>query len=242
MLNQDTLDKIKDLKLTGMLEAWNAIVKDNEHSSLTPTEFLGLMIDHEYIFRKNKKQHRLLSNAKLRYKTACIEGISKSNDKISRTEINLLRDLLWLKDHKNIILTGPTGVGKTYIACAAANLACRNGYSSKYYKLSNLLELLKIANADGSYLNFMEKLCKFNCLIIDDWGMESIHSARKSNILDIIDDFYQNGSLIITSQLPVSSWHDYIDEPIIADAILDRIVNNSIVIELKGDSLRKNLD
>lgn len=242
MLNQNTIDKLKELKLSGMLEAWTTVMQDDEHSSLSPTEFFGLMIDHEYIYRKNKKQHRLLSNAKLRYKSACIEDISESNKNISRAHISKLKDLLWIKQQQNIILTGPTGVGKTYIACAAANIACRNGYSARYYKLSNLIELLKIAHADGSYLNLIAKITKFNSLIIDDWGIEQIPTARKNNILDIVDDFYQKGSLIITSQLPVSSWHDYIDEPIIADAILDRVINNSKIIELEGESLRKSID
>lgn len=237
MLNQNTLDKIQELKLFGLLEAWNNTLVNNEHSNLTITEVVGLLIDHEFIYRKNKKQMRLLKYANLRYSNACLENMDKNN--ITREQLNQLRDTLWLHNKQNVIICGPTGVGKSYLACAIANNVCRNGFSAKYYKLSKLLEILKIANADGSYLSFSQKTAKINCLIIDDWGVEPIPSNRCNNILDLVDDLYHNGSIVITSQLPIEHWHDYIKEPMIADAIMDRLINNALIINLTGDSLRK---
>lgn len=238
MLTQDTLSKMHSLKLFGMVEAWNNIIQNNEHTTLTATEMLGVLVDHEIIHRKNKKQVLLLKNATLRYSSSCLENFNKYN-RVKREQISQLKDLLWFFNKQNVIVTGPTGVGKTYMACAIANNLCRSGYSAKYYKLSKLLETLRIAQADGSYLNLLAKIAKFNCLVIDDWGVEPIPDNRRNNILDIIDDFYHNGSIVVTSQLPIEHWHDYIGEPMIADAILDRLINNSIIINLSGESLRK---
>lgn len=238
MLTQNTLDKMRDLKLHGMLEAWDNIMRNNEHTNLNPTEVIGILVDHEVIYRKNKKQTRLLKKANLRYTGSCLENISK-HGRVKREQITQLQDTLWLLNKQNVIITGPTGVGKTYMACAIAQNACRNGLSSRYYKLSKLLEQLRIAHADGSYLNLTTKLAKYNCLIIDDWGVEPIPDNRRNNLLDIIDDFYQNGSIVITSQLPIENWHDYIGEPMIADAILDRLISNAIIINLTGESMRK---
>ena len=239
MLTQNTIDKMRDLKLLGMLEAWHNLNQTNEHTDLAATELLGLLIDHEVVYRKNKKQIRLLKNASLRFTNSCLENIGKESG-INREQLNQLKDTLWLHNNQNIIITGPTGVGKTYLACAIAHNACRNGFAAKYYKLSKLLEILRIAKADGSYLDFIFKIAKFNCLIFDDWGIEPIPEQRHNNILDIIDDLYQKGSVVITSQLPLEHWHDYIGEPMIADAILDRLISNAIIINLDRDSLRKN--
>lgn len=240
MLHQNTLDKIQELKLFGILEAWNNILLNNEHTNLTITETIGLLIEHEYLYRKNKKQARLIKNANLRYNNSCLENMNRNNN-IPREQLNQLRDTLWLHNKQNIIICGPTGVGKSYLACALANSVCRHGYSAKYYKLSKLLELFKITNADGSYIDFCLKTAKLNCLVIDDWGIEPMPVNRCNNLLDLVDDFYQKGSIVITSQLPIEHWHDHIKEPMIADAILDRLINNTIIVNLDGESLRKNL-
>lgn len=241
MFAQSTLDKIRDLKLYGMLEAIGQIFQQQPHTELSATELLTLLIDHETIYRQNKKHQRLLKQAQLKYSSSCLEDISTKGN-IKRNHINQLKDLSWLQAKQNILLTGPTGVGKTYMACAIAQSACRNGYSCRYYRLSKLLEILRIAVADGSYLNFLAKMSKFNCIIIDDWGIEPLSEARRTNLLDIVDDMYQQSSIIITAQLPIEHWHDYIGEPMVADAILDRLVNNAVKINLDGDSQRKNLD
>lgn len=145
----------------------------------------------------------------------------------------------WLLNHQNILLLGPTGIGKTYLACACAQLACRIGFNTRYFRLSKLLETIRVAQADGSYSRYIEQLIKIQCLVIDDWGIDPITPERRANLLEIIDDQYENRSIIITSQLPVEHWHDYIGDQTIADVILDRIIYQAKIFKLKGDSMRK---
>lgn len=240
MLNQATINKMHELKLFGMLQAWEQVLNKNEHSTLPFIEGLGIMIDHESNYRQNKKQLRLLKSAKLRLPEACIENIKyESKRNLSQVQIQGLLSNQWLKDNIPIILTGPTGVGKTYLACALAQHACRCGISASYHRLPILLEQLRIAHADGSYLKFLGQLQKSQCLIIDDWGIEPIPLERRNDLLEIIDSRYKRSSMIITSQLPIELWHDYIGEPMIADAILDRLVHKAIQIKIEGDSMRK---
>ncbi len=243
MLNQVTLDKMHQLKLYGMSQAWQNMDKNIEHTTLTLDEGLGMLIDHELTYRQNNKEQRLLKNAKLRYPDACVEDINYQHKRaLPRETLQQLLSCQWLTQGQNIILTGPTGVGKTYLACAIAQNACRSGYSARYYRLSKLLEQLRIAYADGSYTRLLGQLLKVQCLIIDDWGIEPIDQQHRNQLLEIIDDRYKQHALIIATQLPQENWHDYIGDATVADAILDRVIHKAINIDLQGESMRKVLD
>lgn len=243
MLDNVTIDQIRELKLTGMLHALHDIENSESLQTLTFMEGLGLLTTHEIEYRQNKRLARLLSCAKLRYPYAMVEDINIEHKRaIEPDQLRWLISGEWLLKHQNIIFEGKTGIGKTYLACACASLACRKGINARYFRLSKLLEAMRIANADGSYNQFIKKLLKIKCLVIDDWGIETISPERRSNLLEIIDDQYDQRSVIIASQLPIEQWHEYIGDHTIADAILDRIVHQAKLFKLKGDSMRKILD
>lgn len=240
MLNNVTLDKMQQLKLYGMLKSWQEMANSIEHTKLSVAEAIGILIDHEHNYRHNKKLERLLKYAKLRFKNACIEDIDYQHQrKLSRDLVKQIIGCQWIHNKENIILVGPTGIGKTYLACAFANHACRLGFSARYFRLSKLLEQIQISRSDGSYTKFLASILKVAVLVIDDWGIEPLDANTRNSILEIIDDRYAIGTTIIASQLPVSNWHGYIDNDTVADAFLDRIVNKSIKIEVQGASLRK---
>lgn len=243
MLEQITLEKIQQLKLHGMLEGLKHINDTQALHALSFSEGLGLLADWELAHRTNKRLYNLLKAAKLRYPQAMVEDINTTHKRALTPE--LLRWLVsgqWLATYQNILLVGPTGVGKTYLACACAQLACRQGISTRYFRLSKLLESLRIAHADGSYSEFINALLKTKCLILDDWGIDPIEPERRADLLEIIDDQYDQRSVIISSQLPVEHWHDYIGNHTIADALLDRIVHQAKTLTLTGESLRKKFD
>jgi len=241
MLNQATINQLHELKLFGMLDAFEQSIQQNEHQSIGFADGIGLLVDHEMIYRKNKKHKGLLNKAKLRYPKACFEDLkAQTSRQYPKDKLNGLITTQWLENHENVVLSGPTGVGKTYFACAIAQQACRNGYSAKYFRLSKLLEMLRIARSDGTYLQFLARIAKIKCLIIDDWGLEELSDERRVDLLEIFDDRYKINSTIITTQLPIEHWHDFIGEPTIADAIVDRIINNAIMIDIEGDTLRRS--
>lgn len=243
MLEQITLEKILTLKLYGMADAFRNINETDTLHSLSLSEGLGLLTDWEMAHRTNKRLHNLLKMAKLRYPQAMVEDINSEHKRALSPE--LLRWVVggqWLAKHQNIILVGPTGIGKTYLACACAQLACRQGSNTRYFRLSKLLEALRIAHADGSYSRLLNSLLKVKCLVLDDWGLDPIEPERRAELLEIIDDQYDQRSVIIASQLAVEHWHDYIGNHTIADAILDRVVHQAKIITLAGESLRKKID
>lgn len=240
MLDNATIEKMRTLRLTGMLNTWQQIQDSEKYAQLTLAEGLGLLIDGEYIYRHNKKQRRILNNAKLRFRDACVEDINyQHNRRLSRDIIKLIISCQWITKVENIILLGPTGIGKTYLACAFARQASRLNYSIKYFRLSKLIEQIKISHGNGSYSKLLSQLLKFNVLIIDDWGIEPLDGSICNTLLEIIDDRYGIGSVIMVSQLPVNLWHNYINNNTVADAILDRLINKAIKVALEGDSLRK---
>lgn len=243
MLNNITLDKMRNLKLFGMLDAFEHIKQTQSLHTLSFTEGLSLLVDQESLNRDNKRLARLIKMAKLRYPQAMVEDINHEHKRALTPE--QFRGLIsgqWLIEQQNIILLGPTGIGKTFLACAYAGLACRRGFNTLYFRLSKLLEMLRIAHADGSYSKLTGQLLKAQCLVIDDWGIDPITPERRADLLEIIDDRYDQRSMIIASQLPIEHWHAYIGDQTIADAILDRIIHQAQIFKLNGESMRKHID
>ena len=200
---------------------------------------LGMLIEREWLLRENRRLKRRLQQAKLQ-QSACVENIDYQHSRgLNKSSILELARGQWIKQHLNLIITGPTGCGKTYIACALAHKACLTGFSSRYYRLPRLWNELKIAKASGSYNQWLTHLAKIDILILDDWGIVPPDHEQRRDLLEILDDRYQQRSTIITSQLPTSHWHEHLNDATVADAILDRLLHNAIRIELKGDSLRK---
>ena len=239
MLNHPTLEKLRTLRLTGMADAF----QEQLSKPLPDLDFesrLGLLIEREWYLRENRRLKRRLSSAKLQ-QNACIEDIDfKHPRELNKSNILELSRGQWIHQHLNLLITGPTGCGKTYLACALAHKACLTGFTSRYYRLPRLWHELKIAKADGSYSNWLSQLAKINLVILDDWGIMAPDEEQRRDLLEILDDRYKQHSTIITSQLPITHWHEHLNDATLADAILDRLIHNSIRIELKGDSLRKN--
>jgi len=239
VLNQPTLEKLRALKLTGMANA----LQEQLQKPLPDLDFetrLGMLVDQEWLTRENRKLQRRLSQAKLQ-QSACIEDIDyeKPRGLVKAKMLELSRSQ-WLQQRLNLLITGPTGCGKTYVACALAHRACLDGFTSRYYRLPRLWEELKIAKANGTYSNWLAQLAKIDLLILDDWGLVTPDIERRQDLLEILDDRYQKKSTIVTSQIPTSHWHEHLNDATLADAILDRLLHNAIRLELKGDSMRKN--
>ncbi len=240
MLSNQTIEKLHQLKLKGMLDAYERLSDTAQLAELKINDVIGLLCDSELTERRNKRLTRLLAMAKLRYPQALVEDINFEHKRaINPAQWQELISTKWLMEHQNILLIGATGIGKTYLACACGQLACRNNYTTRYYRLSKLLEAIRIAKADGSYSRVLGALLKVDCLIIDDWGIDPIEGALRADLLEIIDDRYDQRSVIIAAQLPVEHWHEYIGDHTIADAMLDRIVHQSMILNLQGGSLRK---
>ena len=243
MLENITIDKIRQLKLFGMIDGIEHIKQSQALQTLTFAEGLAMLVDRETLYRDNKRLSRLLKNAKLRYPQATVEDINyKHKRAISPDKFKWLSTGKWLIENQNIIFLGPTGLGKTYLACACAQLACRMGFKARYFRLSKLLEALRIGKADGSYTKLITQLIKEQCLVIDDWGIEPILPEQRSQLLEIIDDNYENRSVIIATQLPIGHWHEYLGDHTIADAILDRIVHQAKFFEFEGPTMRGHIE
>jgi DNA replication protein DnaC len=238
MLNQPTLEKLRALKLSGMAEAFS----EQLQKPMPDLDFearLGLLIDREHCLRENRRLNRRLSQAKFK-EHACVEDIDFKHERaLDKTTIHELARCHWTQQHLNLLIIGPTGCSKTYLACAFAHKACLIGFSARYYRLPRLWHELKIAKANGTYSNWLSQLAKIDVLILDDWGIASPDTEQRRDLLEILDDRYQQKSTIITSQLPIVLWHEHLDDATLADAILDRLVHHSIRLELSGDSFRK---
>lgn len=241
MLDNCFIDKLHQLKLQGMLTAYQQLSQSEQIHGLTLQEGLNLLIDHEVTHRADKKLNRLHKAAKLRYPNAIIEDINYEHKRgMLHEQWQWLTSGQWLLNHQNIILVGPSGLGKTYLACACAQLACRKGYVTRYFRLSKLFNEIRMAHADGSYSRLLTSLLKVSCLVIDDLGLDAVEPQFRADLLEIIDDCYEQRSLVIAAQLPVEHWHDYIGDHTIADALLDRIIHQAKVFTLSGDeSMRK---
>lgn len=241
MLNEPTIEKLKALRLKGLLAAWAEQQQHPDTSALGFDERLGMLIDAEWMHRENKRISRSLKEAKLRITDACIEGIDyPAKRELDKAIIRQLQTCRWVEEHQSILITGATGTGKSYIACALANQACRKGFRAVYRRTPRLFDELKIARADGTYRTALARMAKVDVLVLDDFGVAPISDQERNDLLEVLEDRYGLRSTIVTSQLPTSSWHDYLIDPTLADAICDRLVNNAHRIALKGPSRRKH--
>ncbi|RKY24553.1 MAG: AAA family ATPase [Planctomycetota bacterium] len=239
MLDEQTHQKLMSMKMYGLAADFQTHLDGHSDDSLSFEERFGLMVDREWTERQERKLNLRLGRAKLREKS-CLEDIDYRHPRgLDRSVINRLAACRWIGEHENIILTGPTGLGKTWIACALADNACRKGHTAHYTRVPRLLQDLAIAQADGTYTRALNRLAKTDVLILDDWGLAPLTDRERRDMLEIIEDRRGRRSTIVTSQLPVKKWHDHIGDPTIADSILDRLVHNAHRIELKGQSLRK---
>lgn len=229
MLSEPTLEKLKSLRFDGMAAAWNEQQqKSSDLGSLSFDERFGLLVDAEWLHRQNKRLGRYLAEAKLRLGQACIEDIDYSaRRQLDKAQIRSLATCRWIEEHQNLIVTGATGVGKTFIACALAQQACRKGFRALYRRAPRLFDELALAQADGSYVRLLARIARTDLLILDDWGLVSIREPERRHLLEIIDDRHGSRSTIIASQLPVEKWHDHIGDPTIADAVCDRLLHNA---------------
>ncbi|MBN1272244.1 MAG: IS21-like element helper ATPase IstB [Candidatus Aminicenantes bacterium] len=242
MLINQTREKMEKLKFTGMLQAFDEQMALPEAKELSFEQRLGLLIDREIQERENRRLKRRLRQAKLR-QNATIEDIDfKSFRGLDKSVILSLAQCEWIKKNQNIIITGPTGVGKTYLACALAQKACREGYTALYNRLPRLFEQLAMAKGDGLYGKLLDKIAKSDLLVLDDWGLSVLTESQRKDLIELIEDRSNLSSTIIATQLPITKWHEVINDQTIADAILDRLVHNAHKINMEGDSMRKKIN
>jgi DNA replication protein DnaC len=238
MLNNATVDKLRSLKLTGMADEFTEQLK-KPMPDLDFEDRLGLLIEREWYLRENRRLSRRLRSADFKQQ-ACVEDINYQHPRKLNKEMT--KDLVrcqWIRNHLNLLITGPTGCGKTWLACAFSHRACLLGLTAKYYRLPRLWGKLKTAKIDGTYSQLLSEISKIDVIILDDWGISSPDEEQRRDLLEILDDRYQKKSTVITSQLPISHWHEHLNDATIADAILDRLIHNSIKMELDGFSLRE---
>lgn len=241
MLTQETLRKLNAMKLFGMAQGFEDQLSTASASQLSFEERFGLFVDHETTHRENTRLRRLLKNARLR-ENACIENIDfRSGRGLERSEVASLAQGNWLDHGHNLIVTGPTGSGKTWFACALGNQACRQGRSVSFQRLPLMLEDLAVSHGDGSFRRRLQQLGQVDLLILDDFGMSNLNAVGRNDLLEVIEQRSGARSILITSQLPVDRWHNYLagQNPTVADAILDRLVSGANRIDLQGESMRK---
>ncbi len=239
MLNEQTFEKLYAMKLNGMADAFKEQMMQPDMNELSFEERFAFLVDQHWTWKDDRRMKTLLRNAKLK-ENACIEDVDyKTPRGINKSLILSLSGCDWIKNAQNIIITGSTGVGKTYLACALGNSACRKGFSSLYKRSPRLFQEIAIARADGTYPKLMNKIAKAKVLIIDDFCITPIMDADRKDLLEVIEDRQGIGSTIISTQVPMKSWFDAIGDPTIADAVLDRLIHNAHKINLKGESMRK---
>ena len=240
MLFQQTIEKLYELNLKTMAQALQEEVL-NGNTGLSFEERIGLLVDREWGARQEKRCLARLRAAKLR-QSACVEDIDyRSKRNLDRQVMQDLITCRWIKAGRNLIITGPAGVGKSWLACALGNQACREGLTSLNQRVSRLVEELTIARAEGNFLKRLERIAKVDLLILDDWALSDLSRSAYNDLLEVLDDRVGKRSTIVTSQLPTAHWYDKVGNPKVADALLDRVIPNAILLDLKGDSMRPNL-
>lgn len=239
MLTHPTLAKLHALKLTGMARAFEHQLTTPAIDTLSFEERLGLLVDQEATTRDNRRLQSRLKKARLR-QSATLEDLDTRTPRgLDSALLALLAAGTWIAQHLNVLITGPTGVGKSFLANALAHRACRDGYSALYLRLPRLLDELALARADGTYPKLLTRLARTDLLLLDDWGLAKLNDTHSRDLLEILEDRYDRRSTLITSQLPLKHWHELITDPTVADAILDRLVHNAHTLTLKGESMRK---
>lgn len=239
MLIHPTIERLRELGLKGMAEGLLSQMQQDDLHGASFEDRLGLLVDMEWAHRQNRRLARLLRAARLRL-PASLEDLDYQHPRgLDRSLIRTLAGCQWIRDRTSVLVTGPTGVGKTFIACALANAACRQGFRTRYYRVQRLLADLTAAKADGSYRRLLRSLAKTNVLVLDDWGLAPLSATEARDILEVIDDRSQVNSTVVASQIPVDHWHATIGDPSVADAILDRLVHTAYRINLRGESMRK---
>jgi DNA replication protein DnaC len=239
MLNHPTLDRLRDMRLTGMVRAYEEQLSMADVEALSFEERLGLLVDREATYRSNQAIKGRLQRAKLRL-AATVEDIDFRLPRgLDKAQFLSLADCTYLRNHENVLITGLTGTGKSYLECALADRACREGFSSRYLRVPRLFEELAVARCEGRYPRALQALAKIDLLALDDWGLTPLTDEHRRDLLEILEDRYNLRSTVVASQLDSDLWHDYIGDPTLADAILDRLVHNAHRIKLKGESIRK---
>ncbi len=239
MLIEPTVDKLREMRLRTMAEIWLQQQKDPKMANVNFEERFSYIVDAEYLERQNRALTRRTKAAKLRLSHACIEGIEYANGRnLDRAAVRQLTTCRWVEEHLNVIITGATGVGKTYLGCALAHQACRQGYRTLYRRVPRLFDELTFARADGSLPRLFAKYARVDVLVLDDWGIAPLRETHRLDLLEILEDRDNLKSTIVTAQLPPETWHDQIGDPTVADAILDRLIHRAHTIALKGPSRR----
>lgn len=239
MLTQPTLDKLETLKLTGMLRAYQEQLESGQCDGLAFEERFALLLDREVVEQDNRRLKTRLKGADLR-QTACAEDIDYRT--VRGLDKGLMHGLLgcgWIRKHQNCLITGPTGTGKSYLACALGHQACREGYRVRYHRTPRFFQELAVARGVGHYQRALRGLLRFDLLILDDWGTALLTEEQRRDLFEVMEDRYDCRATLITAQLPVKHWHEVIGDPTLADAILDRLIHNAHTINLKGESMRK---
>lgn len=242
MLDHPTLHHLKGLRLDGMAEAFAELQMQDAAAGLSHAEWLGLLVDREVASRETKRFEARMRTAKLRHVGASPEDVDyRARRGLDKALFQSLLTGRWITDKRNLIITGPCGVGKTWLGCALAQAACRDGITVVYKRMSRLFEELELSHGDGRFPRLFRSITKAQLLILDDWGPDRLASPQRRDLMEIVEERYGRGATMITSQLPVKAWHDVIGEPTFADAILDRIVHNAYRLELEGQSMRKTI-
>lgn len=239
MLNEQTMEKLYAMKLNGMADGYDEQRHQSAMADLSFDERFAMLVDQQWRWREERALTTRTRNARFKIQ-ACIEDLDyRASRGLKRGQINQLSSSEWVKFHQNVIITGSTGTGKTFVACAVGHKACRDGYRVRYYVAKKLFRELSQSHSDGSFLRLSKQLMRTDVLIVDDWGMETMAETQYRDFLEILDDRHGSGATMITSQFPTKLWHDTIGNPTVADAILDRLVHNAHNIELNGESMRK---
>jgi len=238
-LIHQSLEKLSQMRLHTMVDAIRQQLEQPSVQELSFEERLAMIVDHEWLFRENRRLTRRLKEARLKQQAAVEDIDFRQPRGLDKSVMLTLSTCQWIRNHQNVIITGPTGIGKSYLAEALAQKACREGFTALYYRSPRLFRDLAIARGDGNYSKLLIKLAKTDLLVVDDWGLSSLTDAERRDFLEVMEDRHGIHSTVITSQYPVAKWHELIGEPTLADAILDRIVHNAHKIVLKGESMRK---